>query len=335
MRYIDAFNHFFPAKFFDRMLQTPAGSKDLGKRMRGIPAVHDLDARLRVLDEFAGYTQVLSLGLPPVEVLVGPDQAVELARIGNDGLAELVAKHPDRFAGYAASLPMSVPDAAVREAERVFANGANALQLFTNVNGAPLDEPRFLPVFEAAAKAQRPILLHPVRTPATPDYSTETFSRYEIWTILGWPYETSVAMARIVFSGILDRFPDLKIVTHHLGAMIPFFSDRIRYGWSQLGTRTSGEDLDAVAQRMTKPAVDYFKDFYGDTALCGSPASIVCGIDFFGADHVLFATDCPFDPEGGSGYIRSITAIMESLPISNGDREKICFRNARRLFSLN
>ena len=121
MRYIDAFNHFFPAKFFDKMLQTPAGSKDLGKRMRGIPAVHDLDARLRVLDEFADYAQVLSLGLPPVEVLVGPDQAIELARIGNDGLAELVARYPDRFVGYAASLPMSVPDAAAREAERVFA----------------------------------------------------------------------------------------------------------------------------------------------------------------------------------------------------------------------
>jgi uncharacterized protein len=334
MRYIDAFNHFFPHRFFEEMLRTPAGSKDLGKRMRGIPAVHDIDARRRVLDEFEDYAQVLSLGLPPVELLVGPDRSPELARIGNDGLAELVAKYPDRFVGYAASLPMDVPDAAAREAERVFAGGANALQLFTNVKGLPLDDPRFLPIFAIAAAAGRPILLHPVRTLATPDYSTETFSRYEIWTILGWPYETSVAMARLVFSGILDRFPDLKVVTHHLGAMIPYFSDRIRHGWSQLGTRTSGEDLDSVAKRMKKPAVAYFQDFYGDTALCGSRASIICGLDFFGADRVLFATDCPFDPEGGRGYIRDITAIMDSLDIPTEDREKICHRNAERLFGL-
>ena len=84
MRYVDAFNHFFPRRFFEEMLRTPAGSKDLGKRMRGIPAVHDIDARLRVLDEFENYAQVLSLGLPPVELLVGPDRSPELARIGND-----------------------------------------------------------------------------------------------------------------------------------------------------------------------------------------------------------------------------------------------------------
>src|SRR5438105_1771041 len=153
MRYVDAFNHFFPRRFFEEMLRTPAGSKDLGKRMRGIPAVHDIDARLRVLDEFENYAQVLSLGLPPVELLVGPDRSPELARIGNDGLAELVAKYPDRFVGYAASLPMDVPDAAAREAERVFAGGANALQLFTNVKGLPLDDPRFLPIFAIAAEA--------------------------------------------------------------------------------------------------------------------------------------------------------------------------------------
>jgi uncharacterized protein len=335
MRYVDAFNHFFPSAFFREMLQTPAGSKDLGKRMRGIPAVHDIDVRRRVVEEFDDYTQILSLGLPPAELLVGPDRSPELNRIGNDGLAELVAKYPDRFVGYAASLPMDVPEAAAREAERVLAAGANALQLFTNVKGLPLDDPRFLPIFEIAAKSGRPILLHPVRTPATADYASETFSRYEIWTILGWPYETSVAMARLVFSGVLDRFPDLKVVTHHLGAMIPYFSDRIRYGWHQLGTRTSGEDLDAVAKRMKKPVIDYFKDFYGDTALCGSRASVICGLDFFGADHVLFATDCPFDPEGGRGFIREVIAVMESLDLPADERAKVCFRNAERLFGLN
>ena len=113
---------------------------------------------------FEDYAQVLSLGLPPVERLWGPDQSPEMARIGNDGLAEIVAKHPDRFVGYSALLPMNAPEAAVKEAERVLQNGANAIQLATNVNGVPLDEPQFWPIFEVIAKSGKPILLHPSRT---------------------------------------------------------------------------------------------------------------------------------------------------------------------------
>ncbi len=135
MRYIDAYNHFFPKRYYDALLETPAGAKDLGKRVRGIPALSNLDERRRVVELFDDYTQVLSLGLPPVERLWGPDRAPEMARIGNDGLAEIVARHRDRFVGYSALLPMNVPEAAVKEAERALQNGANAIQLATNVNG--------------------------------------------------------------------------------------------------------------------------------------------------------------------------------------------------------
>ena len=141
MRYIDAFNHFFPKRYYDALLETPAGTKDLGKRVRGIPALSDLDLRLRIIDQFENYTQVVSHGLPSVERLWGPDKSPEMARIGNDGLAEVASKNPKHFVGYSALLPMNAPDAAVKEAERVLANGANAIQLSTNVNGAPLDEP--------------------------------------------------------------------------------------------------------------------------------------------------------------------------------------------------
>src|SRR5215470_19449361 len=127
---------------------------------------------------------------------------------------------------------------------------------FIPMSTVPRCEARFLSVFEVAANFNRPILLHPVGFPNAPDYPIENRSKYEIWHILGWPYQTSVAMARLVFSGIMDRFPDLKIVTHHLGAMIPYFSDRIRYGWQQLGTRTSGENLEEVARRMRKPVIE-------------------------------------------------------------------------------
>ena len=116
MRYIDAFNHFFPKRIYQLMLQSPAGQKDLGKRMQGIPALYDIEERLRVVDSFPDYTQIISLGMPAIDRLTGPDHSPEWARIGNDGLAELVAKYPDRFVGYAASLPMNAPAAAAKEA---------------------------------------------------------------------------------------------------------------------------------------------------------------------------------------------------------------------------
>ena len=107
MRYIDAFNHFSPKRYFDALLESPVGQKDIGKRVRGIPALYDLDLRLKVVDQFPDYTQVLSLGLPMVDRLWGPDQSPEMAKIANDGLAEVCAKYPDRFVGYSAVVPMN------------------------------------------------------------------------------------------------------------------------------------------------------------------------------------------------------------------------------------
>jgi uncharacterized protein len=208
------------------------------------------------------------------------------------------------------------------------------LQLHTNINGAPLDDDRFFPVFEVAAKAGRPVFLHPSRGTDMPDYKTEGKSRYEIWWTFGWPYETAVAMARLVFSGLLDRLPELKVLAHHLGAMVPFFEGRVGPGCDQLGQRTSDEDLTLVLQRLKRRPLDYFKDFYADTAVFGSRSATLCGLDFYGADRVLFASDSPFDPEGGPGYIRDTIAVLESLSLGQEDREKICFRNAEKLLGI-
>jgi len=335
MRHIDAFCHFFPAGIFRLMSETTAGTTNVGKRMQNVRTIFDLDARFRLMDEFADYTQILSLGLPPLDEMVGPEKTPELARVANDGLAELVAKFPDRFAGYVGALPMNAPEAAVKEAERILLHGnANGLQLHTNVNGACLDEPRFMPIFEVAAKSGKPILLHPARKSDVPDFPAESRSRYEIWTIFGWPYETSATMARLVFSGVMTRFPTLKVMAHHLGAMIPFFDARIETGWATLGSRTSDEDYSGVLARLGKPLLECFRQFYGDTALCGGRAGTVCGIEFYGVDHVLFASDAPFGPEGGAGYIRSTMKVIESLDLPSSDKAKICFRNALDFFKL-
>lgn len=337
MQYIDAFNHFFPKRLWDKMLVAEGAARDIGKRMRGVPCLYDLDERFRIMDMFKdkNYTQILSLGMPPLEALGTPEQTAEYARLGTDGLAELVDKYPDRFAGYVASLPMNAPDAAVKEAERAFTQmHANGLQIYSNVNGAPLDDPQFFPIFDLAAKYDKPILLHPSRTADMADYKAESKSQYEIWWTFGWPYETSAAMARLVFSGIMDRLPTLKVLAHHMGAMVPYFEGRVGPGWDQLGKRTSDEDLTLVLKRLKKRPFDYFKEFYADTAVFGSRAATLCGLDFYPTEQVLFASDSPFDPERGPGYIRDTIKVLESIEMPADKREKICFRNAQRLFNL-
>jgi uncharacterized protein len=213
-------------------------------------------------------------------------------------------------------------------------NGANAIQMHTNVDGAPIDQDQFLPIYEIIEKSGKPILLHPIRTREMADYRSETKSKYEICSVIGWPFETGAALARLVFSGIMDRFPDLKVISHHLGGIIPYFEGRVAHSWDQLGARTSDEDYSLLLKKLKKRPFDYFKGFYGDTALAGARAPTVCGLSFFGADHVLFASDCPFDKEKGRGYIRSTIEVIESLDLSQADREKICHKNAETMFGL-
>jgi predicted TIM-barrel fold metal-dependent hydrolase len=334
MRYIDAVTHFFPSLFFDKMLEAPGFSGDVGKRMRHVRSVWDIDVRLKVVDRFPDYRQILSLGLPPLDIIAGPANAPEYARVANDGLAELCHRHKDRFAGYLAAVPINAPDAAAIEAERAFRNGANGLQLHTTVNGVSIADPRFWPVFEVARKHDKMILLHPARRPDMPDLPGEKMSRYEIWTIFGWPYETSVIMAHMVFSGFMDKMPGLKLLIHHMGAMVPFFESRIRHGWAEIGTRTTSTDPSVVAQPLTRPVLDYFRDFYADTALAGSKSGIQCGLDFYGAPKVLFASDCPFDREGGALYIGETIDAVSALDIAPAAREQICHGNAERLFGI-
>ncbi len=335
MKKLDVFNHVFPRPFYDLLMKVSPALEDMGKRVRAIPMLYDLDERFKIMDRFEDYHQVLSLASPSIEAMGPPKVGVDLARTANDGMAELVRLHPDRFPAFAASLPMGSPDAAWQELRRAVEDlGARGVQIFTNVSGKPLDLPEFQPLFELMAGYDLPIFLHPARGARFPDYLTEDKSKYEIWWTFGWPYETSVAMSRIVFAGVFDRHPDLKILCHHLGAMIPFFEGRVGPGWDQLGTRTSEEDLTLVLKRLKKRPLDYFHMFYGDTAVFGSRAATDCGLSFFGVDRVLFASDAPFDPERGPMYIRETLRVLDELDLSEADRRKIYHENAEKLLRL-
>jgi len=331
---IDLFNHFFPKLFWEEFLNSSYGLKDMGKRVSNIPTIYDLDARFRCMDEFDEYTQLISLASPPIEIFFGPEDSPRMARIGNDGMAELVAKYPDRFIGFISSLPMTDPTEAVKELNRsVTELGAKGIQLYTNVAGKPLDLPEFQPVFEEAVKLDIPIWIHPARGASFSDYATEKKSKYEIWWTFGWPYETSAAMARLVFSGLFDRFPGLKIITHHMGGMIPYFEGRVGYGWDKLGSRTTDENYEALLASMKKRPIDYFRLFLADTALFGGRAATVCGLDFFGIDNVVFASDTPFEPTPGL-YIRETIKVIESLDLTAAQKDQIYRGNAARLLKL-
>ena len=332
---LDAFCHIFPKKYFDRMLKVVPNGKDMHKRVRAIPSIVDLDARFRIMDRFDDYAQVICLGSPPIEVFGSPPVSTEMAMLANDGMAELVRRHPKRFPAFVASLPMNDPRGLLKEAVRAVKQlGAAGVQVFTNVNGRPLTAPETLPLFDLMAKLDRPIWMHPARGADTPDYKSEQKSHYEIWWTFGWPYETSVAMAHIVFAGLFDRFPGLKVITHHMGGMAPYFEGRVGPGWDQLGARTSDVDYTRLLRKLKKRPLDYFRMFYADTALFGAWEATKCGLKFFGSDRVLFASDAPFDPEKGSMYTRTTIEIMERLDLSPEERQAIYEGNARRIMKL-
>lgn len=332
---IDVFPHILPWKFWVRLQEVALPRAHMMKRMRNVAVLWDLDKRFAIMDRHEGYQQVLTLSAPPIEEAVPEALAPELARLANDEMAALVDAYPERFPAFVASLPMNVPEAIVPEIDRACTQlGATGVQIFTNVNGVPLDRPEFQPLFDRMAELDLPIWVHPARTAARADYPDEARSKYDLWWTFGWPYETSVFMGRMLFSGLFERHPNLKIITHHCGAMIPYFEGRIGGGLDQLGKRSDDPEDAAAKARLSMRPIEGFRLYYADTAVFGSSSALRCGLDFFGADRVLFGTDMPFDPEGGAGFVRDTIASIERLNLPEEERYKIYEGNARRLLKL-
>lgn len=331
---VDVFTHFVPVAFAAYLGRFAAGRAAV-PRWRRLPTLVDLDARLRLLDRFDDLVQIPSLANPPIEALGAPGETPEIARAANDTLAELCARHPDRFPSFVANLPMNDPDAAVEEADRAVRQlGAAGCLVYTNVLGAPLSEPRFFPIFEKAVELDRPIWLHPIRGPEHADYRNESRSEHEIWFTFGWPYETAAAMARLVFSGLFDRLPGVKIITHHLGGLVPYLEGKISIGFRQAGEGELGRNPVAEEAGLQRPPVDYFRMFYADTAVNGVGGAFDCGLRFFGPDRCLFASDAPFDPQGGAHLIGENLRMIDEAGVDPTVRRQILSGNASALLGL-
>lgn len=328
---IDAFAHILPSNYLEHLDRAVADGK-LSERVEGYapwiredPALTDLGARWRVMDPFPDYRQVLVLAVPPLEEMGDAHESASLATMVNEELAGLVASHPDRFVGFAAALPMGDPDAAAAELSRCVEDlGAFGGQVHTNVFGRPLDDPAFEPLLSEADRMGATLWIHPTRSPRWADYPVEDRSKYGIWWSLGWPYETSVCMARLVYSGAVGRYPRVHFLTHHAGAMVPHFSGR-------LISPIEDPARDEIMAGLTDSPIALFRRFYADTAMFGGPHAVRCAVEFFGPDQVLFGTDMPL---GGPKVVSDTLADIEATGLERDELDKILSSNACRIFNL-
>ena len=244
----------------------------MGKRVRSLPALYDLDVRKSIVDGHKDYQQILSYPQPPFEPFCKtPQQIDEMIKICNDGFADLCAKEKDRFRGWVAQVALAAPDASVREVERAIKNGALGVQIYTNVGGKPIDLPEYRAVLGDDERARQADLDPSLARRRDPDYPLhEKKSLYEIWWAFGWSYETAAAMTRLVYSKTMDNFPNLKIIPHHFGGIVPMLEGRIGPGNDVDRGAHLGRGLCRPARSLKKRPLDYFqKDVWVDTAVFG------------------------------------------------------------------
>jgi predicted TIM-barrel fold metal-dependent hydrolase len=230
---IDIFTHMLSPNYMKALRKLAGNGKVASTRVENLrhtnPVLLDVDLRLKMMDEFPDTVQILTLIGPLIEAIAKTKDAADLAKIANDEMAEWVAKYPDRFVA-AAALPMNDMDAALNEVDRAINDlKLRGVQIFTTINDKPLDSPEFLPLFQKMAQYDLPIWIHPLKEITEPDYPGEQGSRYGLAAIIGWPHATSMAIMRLAASGVLEKYPKLKFITHHDGGTVPYLAGRIQY----------------------------------------------------------------------------------------------------------
>jgi uncharacterized protein len=311
---IDVFTHIMTEKYLSiYRKKVPAIEKQIEVIT---PPVVDLDIRFRLMNRYPDVLQILTVANVPVEKFLNPQDAVELARIANDEVAELVVKYPDRFYAGVACLPMNDMEAALEETERAVTQlRLKGVQIYSRIAGEPLDAPKFRPLFQKMAEYDLPIWIHPTT------YEGGDMSGHAPFDIgiFSWPFETTSAMYRLVRAGIFADFPNLKFIVHHAGAMVPFFAERIKWVMS-------------LVPQPYHNLHEHFRKFYVDTAVYGNTSALQCAYDYYGADHMLFGTDAPLGPRWG--MVEDTIESIGRMAIPEEDKEKILKKNAIELFKF-
>lgn len=322
---IDFHNHYYPPGFLRsledgsafRVTQDGDGNPVLhspGDYNVLVPGHRDLDYRVGVLDEAGVDMQVITFTAPGTSIET-PERAVRLARIINDGLADGVRAHPERFTALG-TMPMNAPEAAAEEADRVLGDlGLPGVTLFSNASGVPLADPRFEPVFRQIDAHGGVVFIHP-----TYPLGVEAMKDYMLMPLVGFLMDTTLAAAHLVFAGIPDRFPNIRFVLGHLGGAVPYLAERFDRGY---------EAFERNRAHLTRFPSEVLKGFYYDTVNF-DPACLRLALEFAGPDHIVAGSDYPHM----IGSIPKMIACLRALDVSDTDRAKIMGGNAQRILGV-
>jgi aminocarboxymuconate-semialdehyde decarboxylase len=313
---IDGYAHIMP-KTFAEVLNTYYPTDEL-QEMAAKPYFSEVENRLRVLDKYKIDKQVLTLAGPSIWIGMPKDIVMKMTRAANDALSRVAQQFPDRFIPVG-TLPIPSEEF-LPEFDRCIGDlGMAGMFIPSNIGGRPLDHPEYTPFFKKAHRTCTPIWLHPQ---LRPEWSPE----FALHKIFGWLFDTSLALGRLVFSGIMEEFPDLRIITHHMGAMIPHFSERIKsfYECYEMHPQSKFTSL-------PKDPLEYFKRFYGDSVLNGSAHAFECGYKFFGPKQIIFGTDYPFGPEKGEAWMKGSLHQIAVADLPQTEKDQILGGNLQRL----
>jgi aminocarboxymuconate-semialdehyde decarboxylase len=326
MSIIDFHNHFYPPAYLDA-LRSGESAVEVSIDEDGNPRVYypgdynicvpghrDIDYREQVLIEQGVDTQMITLTTPGVHV-EKPETAVRFAQLVNDAFAEVVRTKRGRFTALA-TLPLNVPDESVKELERASTQLKFAgAMLFSNVNGVGLDDQRFWPLYEAANDLGAVLYIHP-----THPVGVEAMTDYWLMPLVGFLCDTTLAAAKIVFSGVVERFPRIRWALCHMGGAIPYLAERLDRGF---------EAFSECRANIKQHPTEYLKKFYYDTVNF-NPQAVRFAIDFAGADHILAGSDYPHQ----IGSIPKMIETIRALDVTEDERAAIFGGNAARLLGL-
>jgi len=326
MMNIDVHNHFYPKAYMEE-LSKGGGYARVERDAQGRLLIHyegdynivvgphiDIEERLKAMDRCGIEMHVLTLTTPSVEREV-PEKGVKLAELANDGFGQVVEKYPERFQAFAA-LPLQVPEAAAEELERAVKElGLRGGTLMTNVDGKPLDLDEFMPVYEKAVELDVPLFLHP-----TSPINSKAMEDYRLVPILGFGVDTSLAVLRLVFSGVLKKLPRLKLIASHLGGVYPYLRGRIEIGF---------EAYPECKVNIDEPPSTYLKKIWMDSIIYDEDV-LMSTLAYSGAEKIVLGSDHPHQ----IGDMANAVGRIEGLDISDEDKERILWKNAAELLKL-
>lgn len=332
---IDIFTHMGSSRYLEYL--SAQGGTAVKRRLERIyqmaretPYAVDVAKRVELLDTYGIDQQVVTLFNNVDSNSIGDDKTAKVRIAGaiNDSMAGIMEESRGRIV-CAGSVPLEALEAGgLKEMDRAIKKlGLKAVAFPSHLDGKPLDSPEFLPFWAHAAELDVPVFIHP-SSPV--NHAGRPYENgYDLTHVFGWPFETVLALSRLVFSGIMEKYPNLKIISHHLGGgMVPFFSGRIEESY------TTDQQMHDMGRVLPKPPLEYFRLFYYDTAVGGSPAAVKCALEVFGPDQLVFATDFPHGPEGGLKRLETYSKIITSLKIPAADKKKIMGGNAKRILKL-